>query len=136
MSQIEEKHAQGPGTATGGNCLKARLIGVSLPALLIGGVLIGAGIVGAGPALAQQSGSAPAAAGEARISFNIPAQSLESAVTAFGMQSGFPLRIGPIMGVRASTRVNSKFASIFRSSFGSNVRDGASKTRLSPPLPV
>ena len=85
MSQIKGKHAQRPSTATGGDRLKSRLIGVSLPALLIGGILTGAGVVGAGPA--------PTAAGEARVSFNIPVQSLESAVTAFGMQSGYQVAV-------------------------------------------
>ncbi len=88
MTQIEEKHAngqgQGLGKDTGARRLKSLMIGVSVAAVLIG----------AGPAPAQQSGPpAQTAAEEARIAFDIPAQPLESAVTAYGFQSGYQVAV-------------------------------------------
>ena len=62
--------------------------------LLIFGVIVAAVLIGAGPAPAQQSEPpAQTATEEARIAFDIPAQPLESAVTAFGFQSGHQVAV-------------------------------------------
>ena len=62
--------------------------------LPIFGVIVVAVLIGAGAAPAQQSEPpAQTATEEARIAFDIPAQPLESAVTAFGFQSGHQVAV-------------------------------------------
>ena len=88
MTQIEGKYAYrqelNTSKCTGEQRLKLLMTSVSVAAVLIG----------TGPALAQ-SNEPPAqtATEEARIAFDIPAQPLESAVTAFGFQSGYQVAV-------------------------------------------
>ena len=81
--QIEGRHAngQGPSKYTSERRLKLLLIGVSVAAVLIC----------AGPAPAQPP--AQAATEETRFTFDIPAQPLQNAVTAFGFQSGYQVAV-------------------------------------------
>ena len=86
MSKLGENHAQAQGhnKGAGKHGLQTLIIGLGMAALLIG----------AGPAPAQTGEPrAKAAAGEARIAFKIPAQPLESAVTAFGFQAGYQIAV-------------------------------------------
>ena len=86
MTVTEGKHAGGQEHTkhTGKHRLKSFIIEVSVAAVL----------AGAGPVPAQPSGPpAQTVTEEARITFNIPAQSLENAVTAFGFQSGYQIAV-------------------------------------------
>ena len=86
MSKLGENHAQAQGhnKGAGKHGLQTLIIGLGMAALLIG----------AGPAPAQTGEPrAKAAAGETRITFKIPAQPLESAVTAFGFQAGYQIAV-------------------------------------------
>ena len=87
MTQIEGKHANGQRLSkyTGERRLKLLMIGVSVAAILI---------ISAGPAPAQQSEPpAQTATEETRFAFDIPAQPLQNAVTAFGFQSGYQVAV-------------------------------------------
>lgn len=86
MAQIEGKHANGQGLG--------KYIGERRLKLLMTGVSVAAILIGAGPAPAQPSGPpVQTATNEAPIVFDIPAQPLESAVTAFGFQSGYQVAV-------------------------------------------
>ena len=103
MAQIEEKHVngQGLGKDTDRSRLKLLMTGVSVAAVLIG----------AGPAPAQPNGPpAQTATEEARIAFDIPAQPLESAVTAFGFQARYQVAVdqATLTGLK-SNRVRGNF---------------------------
>ena len=88
MTRIEGKYADGQGF-NGSNCTGERRL-----TLLVVGIGVAAVLIGAGPAPAQPIGPlAQTATGEARIAFDIPAQPLESAVTAFGFQSGYQVAV-------------------------------------------
>ena len=82
MIKFQGKRAQGQGEDTNTGRRPWRFIALGMAAFLSI----------AGPAPAETSAPAKAAS-EARIAFDIPAQPLQSAVTAFGLQAGYQIAV-------------------------------------------
>ena len=82
MSKFQGKRTQGQGEGTNTGRRPWRISALGMAALLSV----------AGPAPAETSAPAKAAS-EARIAFEIPAQPLQSAVTAFGLQAGYQIAV-------------------------------------------